>query len=162
LEGQWRFYWGNKPGKVDGEAILNKWDFITLPPGLYRGFEVSGDELGWFFAVLDPHTVFSSKDPYWDPAIERQAAAMNFKSDSNGKMLKPENYAGLRQQMYEHLMGAMGKWESRGQGKKAKSQAAKPKLSKPKPKGQGVKAKTTKPVKGTAKSPKSKARGKKP
>ncbi len=43
LEGEWRFYWGNEPGQVEGEAILGKWDFISIPPGLYRGFEVSGE-----------------------------------------------------------------------------------------------------------------------
>jgi quercetin dioxygenase-like cupin family protein len=105
LEGEWRFYWGNEPSKVDGEAILGKWDFISIPPGLYRGFEVSGDAVGWFFAVLDPHTVFSSKDPYWDPEVERRAAEYGFTSDANGKMVKPANYDALRCEMMEKLMG---------------------------------------------------------
>jgi quercetin dioxygenase-like cupin family protein len=165
LEGQWRFYWGNKPGKVEGEAILNKWDFITLPPGLYRGFEVAGDELGWFFAVLDPHTVFSSKDPYWDPAIEHQAAAMGFKADQKGKMVKPDNYGELRQQMYQHLMGALGNWEAQGKKTRTKAQGVKPKPSKAKPKGQTAKAKSfpakaKKSVKVNAKN--AKARGQRP
>jgi quercetin dioxygenase-like cupin family protein len=106
LEGRWRFYWGNEPGTVDGDAVLEKWDFITLPPKLYRGFEVVGDSLGWFFAVLDPHTVFSSKDPYWDPAVERAAKDHGFHADEAGKMIKPENYTELRTQMMERLMRA--------------------------------------------------------
>jgi quercetin dioxygenase-like cupin family protein len=111
LEGRWRYYWGNEPGKVEGEAILNKWDFISLPPRLYRGFEVVGEEVGWFFAVLDPHDVFRHKDPYWDPEVERKAAEMGFKADSNGKMIKPENYEELKGQMMTHLIGALADWE---------------------------------------------------
>lgn len=113
LEGRWRFYWGAGPGKVDGEAVLEKWDFISLPPGLYRGFEVVGEGLGWFFAVLDPHDVFRSKDPYWDPEVERRAAEHGFQSDESGKMVKPENYAELRERMMGHLGGALADWEKR-------------------------------------------------
>lgn len=111
LEGRWRYYWGNEPGKIEGEAILNKWDFISLPPGVYRGFEVVGEEVGWFFAVLDPHDVFRYKDPYWDPEVERKAAAMGFKANANGKMIKPRNYEELKGQMMAHLMGALAEWE---------------------------------------------------
>jgi len=116
LEGRWRFYWGAEPGQVEGEATLDKWDFISLPPGLYRGFEVVGESIGWFFAVLDPHDVFRSKDPYWDPQVERRAAEHGFKSDTSGKMIKPENYAELREQTMGHLMGALADWERRGGG----------------------------------------------
>src|SRR3712207_6311421 len=36
LKGKWRFYWGADPdpANVEGEAVLRKWDMITLPPGL--------------------------------------------------------------------------------------------------------------------------------
>ncbi|CAM3792796.1 hypothetical protein [Deinococcus frigens] len=106
LQGQWRFYWGNEPGKVDGDMVLEPWDFISLPPHVYRGFEVVGEELGWFFAVLDPHSVFTSKDPIWDPAVERQAADHGFYADENGKMIKPENYDELRNELMARLMAA--------------------------------------------------------
>jgi quercetin dioxygenase-like cupin family protein len=103
LKGKWRFYWGNSPDQIEGEAILRKWDMITLPPGLYRGFEVAGKKVGWFFAVLDPHPVFLSKDPYWAPQVERRAAEHGFKADENGKMIKPDNYVELRDQMLDQL-----------------------------------------------------------
>lgn len=106
LQGRWRFYWGNEAGRVDGEATLEKWDFISLPPGLFRGFEVVGDELGWFFAVLDPHDVFTSKDPVWDPEVERRAAEYGFRSDEQGRMVRPENYDELRASMFRRLMAA--------------------------------------------------------
>ncbi|GAC1384604.1 MAG: hypothetical protein NVSMB42_02900 [Herpetosiphon sp.] len=103
LKGKWRFYWGNGPDTIEGEAVLRKWDMITLPPGLYRGFEVAGKKVGWFCAVLDPHPVFLSKDPYWAPVVEQRAAEYGFHADANGKMIKPDNYAELRSQMLEQL-----------------------------------------------------------
>jgi quercetin dioxygenase-like cupin family protein len=103
LKGKWRFYWGNTPDKVEGEAILRKWDMITLPPGLYRGFEVAGKKVGWFFAVLDPHPVFLSKDPYWAPEVERLAAEHGFRADETGKMVKPDDYLERREAMRRQL-----------------------------------------------------------
>ncbi len=114
LEGRWRYYWGNEPGSIEGEAILEKWDFISLPPGLYRGFEVVGDQIGWFFAVLDPHDVFRSKDPYWDPAVEQQAAQYGFRADERGKMIKPSDYEARKAQMTQHLLGVLARWERGG------------------------------------------------
>jgi hypothetical protein len=105
LKGKWRFYWGNDPdpAKAEGEAILRKWDLITLPPGLYRGFEVAGKKVGWFFAVLDPHPVFLSKDPIWSPHIEKLAAEQGFYADQSGKMVKPDDYAERRDELKRHL-----------------------------------------------------------
>ena len=103
LKGKWRFYWGNTPDKVDGEAILSKWDQITLPPGLYRGFEVAGKSVGWFYAVLDPHPVFVTKDPQWAPEVVRKAMALGFKSDASGKMVKPKNYNKVRAKLTKQL-----------------------------------------------------------
>ncbi len=46
LNGRWRFYWGTDSAAEEsaGETILEPWDYITLPPKLYRGFEVAADE----------------------------------------------------------------------------------------------------------------------
>ena len=105
LTGSWRFYWGNDPqAPPEGEATLGLWDMITLPPGLYRGFENVSAEDAWFFAVLDPPPVFLSKDPYWAPQVEKAAAAYGFSSDERGKMIKPGNYAEVRQQMLDKLL----------------------------------------------------------
>ncbi len=107
LEGSWRFYWGNDPDpdKFEGDVILGKWDMITLPPGLYRGFEVAGEEVGWFFAVLDPHPVFLNKDPIWSPQVEQLAKAHGFQADESGKMVKPDNYVTLRDELRHKLEG---------------------------------------------------------
>lgn len=103
LKGKWRFYWGNTPDQIEGEVTLRKWDIITLPPGLYRGFEVAGKKVGWFFAVLDPHPVFLSKDPYWAPEVERLAAEHGFRADETGKMVKPDDYTARRDAMRRQL-----------------------------------------------------------
>lgn len=106
LEGQWRYIWGydEDPEKAEGEFILNKWDLISLPPGVWRRFEVVSDSIGWFFAVLEPHDVFASKDPYWPPSVIRQAAEYGFVADEAGKMVKPENYDQLNQGHYDTLV----------------------------------------------------------
>src|SRR5439155_17950270 len=46
LSGSWRFYWGNTPDPdaFEGEVTLNQWDYISLPPGLWRGFHNAGTE----------------------------------------------------------------------------------------------------------------------
>ena len=105
LKGKWRFYWGNDsdPAKAEGEVILRKWDMITLPPGLYRGFEVAGKKVGWFFAVLDPHPVFLTKDPIWSPQVETQAMEHGFHADASGKMVKPDNYIAMRDALRQKL-----------------------------------------------------------
>ena len=65
-----------------------------------RGPRVNQNHMGrGFFAVLDPHPVFLSKDPYWAPQVERQAAEYGFRADDKGKMIKPDNYAALREEM---------------------------------------------------------------
>ncbi len=108
LSGSWRFYWGEDPeADPEDEAILERWDMITLPPKLWRGFEVVSDKPAWGFAVLDPHTGFAGKDPYWAPHVISQAAEYGFSADTNGKMIKPDNYDELRDAMYDELWEAM-------------------------------------------------------
>lgn len=104
LTGQWRFYWGNDPdAEPEGEATIGPWDTISLPPGIYRGFENVSDTHSWLYAVLESHEVFTGKDPIWAPHIEQQAREYGFYADERGKMIKPENYTELKQQMMEKL-----------------------------------------------------------
>lgn len=106
LEGQWRYVWGytEDPEKPEGEFILNKWDMISLPPGVWRRFEVCSDSIGWFFAVLEQHEVFKGKDPYWPPTVIKRAEAMGFSADERGQMVKPDNYDQLNQEQYNTLL----------------------------------------------------------
>jgi len=101
-------YWGNDPdGEPDGEVNLGVWDMISFPPGLWRGFENIGDEPAWFFAVLDPHTVFEGKDPYWAESVVKEAEAYGFYADESGKMIKPDNYDELEKEMRAKLEAAL-------------------------------------------------------
>jgi quercetin dioxygenase-like cupin family protein len=103
LSGKWRFYWGNSEDEIEGETIIEEWDLISLPPGLWRGFENISDEDAWIFAVLEQHEVFNGKDPYWAPQVVRKAAEHGFHADQAGKMIKPENFSALEKQMAEKL-----------------------------------------------------------
>ncbi len=107
LKGRWRFYWGSDPDpeRSEGETVLDEWDYISLPPGLYRGFHNASDADGWVFAVLEPHEVFAGKDPYWSPAVERAAADYGFRADERGRMIKPPNYEELRDELAARLEG---------------------------------------------------------
>lgn len=107
LEGKWRFYWGNDPeAEPEGEVFLEKWDLISFPPGLWRGFENIDDKPAWCFAVLETHNVFEGKDPYWAPSVIRQAQAMGFEADENGRMAKPLNFEQLNAEMLEKMYNA--------------------------------------------------------
>ena len=106
LTGPWTFYWGNddNPDNVEGEFILNEWDMISLPPGMYRSFEYSGDSIGWFFAVLESHQVFEGKDPYWSPQVEAAARANGYQADASGKMVHPPDYEAQKVRQNDYLL----------------------------------------------------------
>src|SRR5579871_2968762 len=103
LSGRWRFYWGNEPDVIDGEATVGQWDLISLPPKLWRGFENVSEEEAWILGILEEHAVFTSKDPYWAPQISEQAATFGFHADESGKMIKPTGYDELRAEMMRKL-----------------------------------------------------------
>ena len=106
LKGPWTFYWGNEddPEKVEGEFVLNEWDLISLPAGMYRRFEYAGDQIGWFFAVLESHPVYEGKDPYWAQSIEQQAKANGYQADARGKMLPPADYEAQKARQNDCLL----------------------------------------------------------
>lgn len=103
LSGKWRFYWGNSEDEIEGETIIEEWDLISLPPGLWRGFENISDQDAWIFAVLEQHEVFNGKDPYWSPQVIKKAAEHGFYADELGKMIKPDNFKELEKKMAEKL-----------------------------------------------------------
>jgi quercetin dioxygenase-like cupin family protein len=107
LEGKWRFYWGNDPdGEPEGEIFLEKWDLISFPPGLWRGFENVSDEPAWCFAVQEAHNVFEGKDPYWSPRVIQAARENGFEADDQGRMIKPPNFKELNDQLLEGMYKA--------------------------------------------------------
>ena len=107
LKGSWRFYWSNDPNPAtsegDGSFLLNEWDVISLPAGVYRRFENASDEISWFFAVLESHKVYEGKDPYWSPIVEDEAAGFGFMANEKGKMVKPENADAVDKDLHQML-----------------------------------------------------------
>ncbi|WP_245808870.1 cupin domain-containing protein [Shouchella patagoniensis] len=105
LNGEWRFYWGydEDPGKIEGETIVGEWDLISLPPGVFRGFENASEQDAWLFSILETHQVFSGQDPIWSPQIVKQAKEHHFYSDDKGKMIKPENFSTLEKEIATKL-----------------------------------------------------------
>ena len=87
---RWRFYWGPDDETVTHETTIGKWDLISLPPKLWRGFEVAEDADGpaWLFAVLEPHDVFAFKDPYWAPYVVSAAERRGYVADESGRMVE--------------------------------------------------------------------------
>ncbi len=117
LKGSWRFFWSNDPDPAtpegDGSFLLNEWDVISLPPGVYRRFENAGNEIAWFFAVLESHKVYEGKDPYWSPVVERAAAEKGFQASEQGKMIKPAHYAAVESDVRETLLQSFQALEGR-------------------------------------------------
>jgi len=107
LKGPWRFYWGNSddPDEAEGYFDIDEWDMISLPPGMYRRFEYIGDQIGWFFAVLESHQVFEGKDPYWSPTVEQQASENGYQANEIGKMIHPPDYEAQKASQNEKLLG---------------------------------------------------------
>ena len=108
LTGTWRFVYGDDPDDPREnvtEVLLGPWDVISFPPGLWRRFENASDANAVGFAVLDPHDVFSEKDPIWPEWLVREAAEHGLAADASGKMVKPENFAALEADVRAAISG---------------------------------------------------------
>jgi len=99
------------PGKHRQEhvlksVILEKWDLISFPPKLWRGFENIDTEPAWCFAVIEEHNVFEGKDPDWASIVIRKAKEAGFEADESGRMIKPPNFDELNEMMLERMYNA--------------------------------------------------------
>jgi len=98
LTGTWKFTYGEDADDPEGNVtsvLLEPWDMISFPPGLYRRFENASEDNAVGFAVLDPHEVFEGKDPIWPQWMVDKAAAAGLAADDKGRMVKPDDFAGL-------------------------------------------------------------------
>ena len=108
LTGTWKFTYGDNPDDPDGdvtEVLLGPWDVISFPAGLWRRFENASDANAVGFAVLDPHDAFLEKDPIWPEWLVKDAAARGLTADASGRMVKPENFAAIE----DEVRAAIGK-----------------------------------------------------
>ena len=102
LTGTWKFTYGDNPDDPDGdvtEVLLGPWDVISFPPALWRRFENASDMNAVGFAVLDPHDAFLEKDPIWPEWLVEDAAARGLAADASGRMVKPENFAEIEDEV---------------------------------------------------------------
>jgi quercetin dioxygenase-like cupin family protein len=105
LSGRFRFFYGNDPdGEAEGETVIGPWDMISLPPGLWRGFENVGEKDAWCFAVLEQHEAYAGRDPYWPEWLIEQARDRGLEVDDKGKMVKPPNFEELRDEVEAKLL----------------------------------------------------------
>jgi quercetin dioxygenase-like cupin family protein len=106
LTGSWRFCYGlnpDDPNDLVGEVILEPWDVISFPPGLWRRFENASEANAVGFAVLDPHDVFAEKDPIWPGWLVEEAARRGVASDERGRMIKPDNFDEIEKEIAGHI-----------------------------------------------------------
>ncbi len=104
LKGKFRFWYSKDEHNDPTDYVdLGPWDTISIPVGLWRRFENISDEAGWYYAVLEKHEVFETKDPYWAPQLVKDAEAIGFYADDKGKMIKPDNFTELERQMNDKL-----------------------------------------------------------
>lgn len=55
ISGKWRVYWGNEFNVIDGELELDQWDLISIPEGVWFGFENIDVKEGWMFEIKENH-----------------------------------------------------------------------------------------------------------
>ena len=112
LTGTWRFVYGNDPDDPEDdvtEVLLEPWDMISFPPGLWRRFENASDANAVGFAVLDPHEVFHDKDPIWPEWIVEKAAAHGLAADASGRMVKPDNFGEIEAEVTARIRRGGGR-----------------------------------------------------
>ena len=81
LSGRWKVFWDND-GAIE-EVILGPRDVISVPPGVYRGFENAGEEEAFLLVVL------GGKDPgkvSWGPEIIEAAKGMGYTFNDDGTL----------------------------------------------------------------------------
>jgi quercetin dioxygenase-like cupin family protein len=108
LTGRWCFSYGldpDAPDELAGQVVLDRWDVISFPPGLWRRFENASDANALVLAILDPHEVFESKDPVWPDWLVEEAVSRGVASDERGRMIKPSNFAEIEREIVDRIKG---------------------------------------------------------
>lgn len=81
LSGQWTIYMGENG---DEEIELAKWDVVSVPPGLMRGFRNSGKEDAHLMAILGGT---NSGHVSWHAEILKRAEATGLELDADGSLI---------------------------------------------------------------------------
>jgi quercetin dioxygenase-like cupin family protein len=83
LTGQWSIYW--REGEEEREVILQPFDSVSVPIGIYRGFKnVSDEPATLMFIVGGPDT----GKVHWHPSVIEAARATGIDVDDNGLLIE--------------------------------------------------------------------------
>ena len=82
LSGKWAVYWGD-----DGEeeVILERWDVISVPPGVMRGFRNAGTEESYLLAILGGT---DAGRVTWAQSVLERAKATGLALDKDGNLVR--------------------------------------------------------------------------
>jgi mannose-6-phosphate isomerase-like protein (cupin superfamily) len=82
MSGTWRFYWIDNEGEA--EAEFRRWDVVSVPPGVWRGLELTSEGEGLLLAVRGGA---SGGGVAWHPSAIEEAARHGRTLDANGRLV---------------------------------------------------------------------------
>lgn len=87
LTGSWEVYYGDDSEQLEGDeqVVLEPWDAIQVPPGVYRGFRNASDDDAYLLAIT------GGQDPgqiTWPQAIVEQAEERGLTRDEEGNIVE--------------------------------------------------------------------------
>src|SRR5712691_10065791 len=81
LSGRWAVYWGDRG---EQEIVLDRWDVISVPPGVMRGFRNAGDTEGYLMAILGGT---DAGHVAWAPQVLERAKETGLGLDAQGNLV---------------------------------------------------------------------------
>ena len=78
LTGRWAVVWGDAG---EEEALLERWDVISVPAGVMRGFRNAGDEDAYLLAVVGGTDAGRIT---WAPEVVEEASRFGARLDERG------------------------------------------------------------------------------
>ena len=85
MSGTWRLYWIDDEG--EGETEFRTWDTVSVPPGVWRGLELTSEGDGLLLAVRGGAR---GGGVQWHPSQLEKAARYGRTLDQNGKLVIAE------------------------------------------------------------------------
>ena len=82
LSGKWAVYWGDNG---EEEVVLERWDVISVPPGVMRGFRNAGTEDGYLLAILGGT---DAGRVTWAQQVIEQAKKTGLALDEHGNLVR--------------------------------------------------------------------------
>jgi hypothetical protein len=74
-------YWGDQG---ENQLVLERWDTISLPPGVMRGFTNAGTEDAYLLGITGGS---DSGHVFWAPQVLEQAKASGLSLDERGNLI---------------------------------------------------------------------------